>query len=164
MPYYQDSLIIDGMQRASGTYTWQDSEWSKGSFMLDMMAWDSGNEGFLRDRTVQRSGTIEWRISNLGIFSSDSGDQALLEDKPFLAGRTVISPILIFYLTRLTEFIGEVLSIAQFCNVGIRDIFGTWDLEKPKISTLVECGATPQRICTPWRKNQFSGKEVKIFG
>lgn len=30
----------------------------------------------------------------------------------------------------LTKFIGEVLSIAQFCNPDIRDIFGIWDLRE----------------------------------
>lgn len=40
----------------------------------------------------------------------------------------VISPILIFHLMGLMEFIGEALRLAQFCNLGIGDILGTWDL------------------------------------
>jgi len=52
VPYYHDSLLIDGMRRAFSTYTWQGSEWIKGSFMLDRMAWDPGIEGFLHDRTM----------------------------------------------------------------------------------------------------------------
>lgn len=40
----------------------------------------------------------------------------------------IIYPILIFHLGGLMEFIGEVLSIAQFCNLGNGDIFGVWDL------------------------------------
>jgi len=57
-----DSLLIHGIQKASGTYTWQDSEWSKGSFLLDMMAWDPSIDGFLHDRTLQMSRTIQWYI------------------------------------------------------------------------------------------------------
>lgn len=135
VPHYHDSLLIDGMRRDFGTYTWQGSEWSKGRFMLDMMAWDPGIERFLHDRTIQRSRTIQWCIWDPNIFFSDNGDQqlesilvqALLEDNKFFVGRTVISILLIFYLTLLTNFIGEVLSIAKFCNLSIGYIFGTWD-------------------------------------
>ena len=63
-------------------------------------------EGFLHDRTVQRSGMTQWHNWDLGIIGDDSGDQqskralvqALLEDKKFLARRTVMSPIFIFHI------------------------------------------------------------------
>lgn len=79
---------------------------------------------------------IQWHIWDLGTCCSDSGDQqlermlvqALLKDKQFLAARIIISPILIFYLIGLTKFVREVLSLAQFCNLGIGDILGTWGL------------------------------------
>ena len=62
VPYYHDSLLTDGVQRASDTYAWQDGEWSMGSFMLDMMVWDPGIEIFLPIKVMQRSGMIQWRI------------------------------------------------------------------------------------------------------
>lgn len=43
-------------------------------------------------------------------------------------GRTVISPFFIFHWRGLIEFIREVLSIAQFCNLGIGEIFCILDL------------------------------------
>lgn len=67
VPHYHDSLLIDGMWRDFGTYTWKGSEWRKGSFMLDMITWDLGIEEFLYDRIVHRSGIIQWRIWDLSI-------------------------------------------------------------------------------------------------
>ena len=49
-------------QRTSGTFTGQDSEWSEGSFMSDMIAWDPGIEGFFHIEIVQRLGTFQWHI------------------------------------------------------------------------------------------------------
>lgn len=56
---FSESLMEQG---TSGTCTGQDSEWSEGSFMLDMMAWDPSIEGFFHIRIVLRSGTIQWHI------------------------------------------------------------------------------------------------------
>ena len=50
--HYHDPLLIDGTQGTSSTYTEQDSEWSKGSFMLEWMTWDPSIEGFFHVRTV----------------------------------------------------------------------------------------------------------------
>ena len=68
--------------------------------MFDRTAWDPGIERSLHIRVMQRTGKIQWCIWDLGTFCSDSGErqlekrpvQALLEDKQFLVGRTVISP------------------------------------------------------------------------
>ena len=68
--------------------------------MLDKIAWDPGIERSLHIRAMQRKGKIQWCIWDPGTFCSDSGEhypekrlvRALLEDKKFLAGRTVISP------------------------------------------------------------------------
>ena len=69
--------------------------------MLNRMAWDPGIERSLHIRVIQRTGKIQWRIWDPGTFCSDGGEhqlerrlvQALLEDKQFLAGRTVMFPI-----------------------------------------------------------------------
>ena len=74
MPHYHDPQLIDGMQGNFATCTGHDNEWSKGRFMLDGMARDPGIEGFFHVRTVQRSGTNQWHIWDLGPFCSDSGD------------------------------------------------------------------------------------------
>jgi len=62
-----DFLLIYDMHRDFGTYTWQDSDWRKGSSMLDMMALDSGIEGFLHDMKIKMSRMIRWHIWDLGI-------------------------------------------------------------------------------------------------
>ena len=65
--------------------------------MLDRMAWDPGIERSLHIRVIQRTGKIQWCIWDPGTLYSDGQlerrlVQALLEDKQFLAGRTVIFP------------------------------------------------------------------------
>ena len=63
--------------------------------------WDPDIEISLHIRVIQRTGEIERCIWDPGTFYSDGGEhqlerglvQALLEDKKFLAGRTVIFPI-----------------------------------------------------------------------
>lgn len=63
--------------------------------------WDPGIERSLHNRVMQRIGKIRWRIRDPRTFCSVGGEhqlerrlvQALLEDKQFLAGRTVIFPI-----------------------------------------------------------------------
>jgi len=52
---FGESLMEQG---TFGTSIGQDSEWSKGSFMSDKMAWDPGIEGFFHIRTVLRSRMI----------------------------------------------------------------------------------------------------------
>ena len=158
--HYQDALLIDSMQRAFGTYTWFDSEQSKGCFKVLRMAWDLGIEGFLHDQTMQRSMMTEWHIWDLGIIFGDSGDQqsdgalvqASLEDKQFLAGRTVISPILIF---RIRD------------NFWKGRQFRHWDLGgKREIATLVEDGAhkrnfAQERNSPSWRREKEEGVRIR---
>ena len=63
--------------------------------------WDPDIERSLHIRVMQRTGRFQWRIWDPGTFCSVGGEhqlerrlvQALLEDKKFLAGRTVIFPI-----------------------------------------------------------------------
>ena len=63
--------------------------------------WDPDIERILHIRVIQRIGKIQWCVWDPGTFYSDGGEhqlerglvQALLEDKQFLAGRTVIFPI-----------------------------------------------------------------------
>lgn len=70
--------------------------------ILFRLAWDPGIEGFIYDRMVYRFRVTQWHIWDPGIVCSYSLGQhregalvrALLEDKQFLKGRTVISPIL----------------------------------------------------------------------
>lgn len=91
VPYYHDSLLTDGVQRASDTYAWQDNEWSRGSFMLDKMAWDPGIEGSIHIRVMQRSRIFSGTSQTLAPSCSDSGEhqlermlvQALLANKQF---------------------------------------------------------------------------------
>ena len=78
---------------------WQDGEWSRWSFMLDKTAWDPGIERSLHIKVMQRIEKIQWHIWEPSTFYSDSGEHQLerrlvwefLEDKKFLASRTVIS-------------------------------------------------------------------------
>ena len=95
-------------------------------------------------------GTIQWHIWEPGIVFSNNEDQqlervivqALLEDKQFLAGRTIITSILIFHLRRLTKFIGEVLGIAQFCSSSFKYDFGLRSLgEKARLQLIGKWGA-----------------------
>ena len=98
---YLPSGFSESLMKWGTSLAWQDGEWSRWSFMLDRMAWDPGIERSLHIRAMQRTGKIQWRISNPGTFCSDSGEhqlerrlvQALLEEKQFLAGRIVIFPI-----------------------------------------------------------------------
>ena len=86
---FRESLMEQG---TFGTFTKHNCEWSEWSFMLDWIAWDPSIEGFFHIKTVQRSGTIQWYIWDLGTFCSDSGEQqlegmlaqGLPEDKRFL--------------------------------------------------------------------------------
>jgi len=65
------------------------------------MAWDTCIEGFLYVKIVLRLGMTQgyiWDLSIIGGYSDDQQlkrelIQAFLEDKQFLAGRTVMSPI-----------------------------------------------------------------------
>jgi len=101
-------------------------------------------------KTMQMLGTIQWHIWEPGIVFSNNEDQqlervivqALLEDKQFLAGRTIITSILIFHLRRLTKFIGEVLGIAQFCSSSFKYDFGLRSLgEKARLQLIGKWGA-----------------------
>jgi len=68
--HYYDALLIDSMQRIHGTYTWLDSEWSKGGSTLIRVAWDPGIEGFLCVKLVHGTGMIQWHIWDTGIVCS----------------------------------------------------------------------------------------------
>lgn len=76
----------------------------------------------------------------------------------------VISPTLIFHLIELTEFIGQVLSIAQFCNLGIGVIFGTWDLGEIENFNLSGMWRPPLKEYTPHGgKIDYVGRRSKYL-
>jgi len=60
--YYNDALLTDDMQRASGAFTRLDSKWSKWCFTLIRMAWDPNIEGLFHDRILLGIGMTQWHI------------------------------------------------------------------------------------------------------
>ena len=137
---------------AYGTYTWLNSEWSKGCSKLIRVAQGPGIEGFLCDRIVHGTGMTQWHIWDPGIICSDCLGhqimgtlvQALLGDKQFLAVRTVISPI----------FLSHLGNITLFDKFGISNNFGYFDLGEGENRILSGLwGAHTTGLCTSLGKS-----------